>query len=86
MTKRFSSDGWSICDGEHKIGMIQASKLLNDLQEETQDQEVAIKRLNCENVRLRNRNRLMSKDFDRLTQHLIDMNLMTEEEILKVIE
>ena len=31
--KRFTSDGWVICDGEHRIGMIQASKLLNELYE-----------------------------------------------------
>ena len=44
-----------------------------------------LNRLYEDNQRLRNKNRRLYKDWDKLYQHIIDMQLMTEEEILKVL-
>ena len=37
--KRFTSDGLSINDGEHRIGLIQASNILNILYEDNQSKQ-----------------------------------------------
>ena len=50
---RFESDGWSIFDGEHRLGMIQASKLLNELYNENKKLRT-LNYVNKEAVRLNN--------------------------------
>ena len=61
-------------------------KILNELHEENQKQKTIIRMLEQQSQRQINRNDRLHKDWDRLYQHLLDMGLMTDEEILKVIE
>ena len=83
MNKRFTSNngvfytdnetGWEFqCYGE-------VVDLMNKLDAEN-------KALHDRNRRLRNRNQRLHQDWDKLYQHLLDMGLMTDEEILKVID
>jgi hypothetical protein len=58
---------------------------LNNLNEENQKQKTSLRMLEQQSQRQINRNERLHKDWDRLWQHLIDMGLMTDEEILKVI-
>ena len=49
--KRFRSDGLSINDGEHRIGLIQASNILNMLYEDNQSKQkllhLAANKIDC---------------------------------------
>ena len=60
--------------------------LLNELHEENEKQKTTIRMLEQQSQRQINRNDRLHKDWDKLYQHLLDMGLMTDEEILKVIE
>lgn len=60
--------------------------LLNEQHEEIDNLKLINKRANNEYIRQRERVKRLHKDWDRLYQHLVDTGLMTEEEILKVIE
>lgn len=95
--KRFTHKKWynerQLFDGDEAFAIvdvyIQAEHIcdkLNALYEENKKQKTRIKMLENQFQRQINRNERLHKDWDRLYQHLADSGLMTEEEILKVIE
>ena len=69
-----------------KSDMKMVVELLNELHEENEKQKTTIRMLEQQSQRQINRNDRLHKDWDKLYQHLLDMGLMTDEEILKVIE
>lgn len=64
--KRFTSDGWKICEGEHHIGMIQASNLLNELY----DENLQLKQQNDKLIRLIDD--LDHEEMDRQMQEILN--------------
>lgn len=60
-------------------------KLVNDLDNENEQNKTTIRMLEQQSQRQISRNERLRKDWDRLYQHLLDMGLMTDEEILKVV-
>ena len=89
--KRFRFDGGSNCiDYDGKSILLDShgeeiEELLNALHEENHEQKTTIRMLEQKIQRQINRNNRLHKDWDRLYQHLLDMDLMTDEEILKVV-
>ena len=88
-------DGYCVFDREKKYAFhprprkadcLNDAHTLNGLHEENQKQKTTIRMLEQQSQRQINRNDRLHKDWDRLYQHLLDMGLMTDEEILKVIE
>jgi len=60
-------------------------KAITDLAEECDEMSNLLRQYEDTGRRMHNRNERLSRDWDRLCQHLVDMQLMTDDEILKVI-
>ena len=61
------------------------AQTVRKLTEENERQEIALKQYRDKESRMHLKYKRLSKDWDRLCQHLIDMQLMTDDEIVKVI-